>query len=222
MIKSKEWNWKKLNKFEEKKWLEPSIQSFYLVERWKSSKKKIFLDLGCGLGRHTLLFSVNHFKTYGFDLSIDGINKTREMLEQQKLKVDLQVGDMLKLPYHDEMFDCILCYNVISHTDTEGVKKIIKELYRVLKKDGEVYLTLCSKNTWGFKQTEWPMVDDNTRIRMDEGPEKGIPHFYADYDLIKELFKNFEIVFINQIEDYYEKNGKTNTSSHYHLLVKKK
>ena len=29
------------------------------------------------------------------------------------------------------------------------------------------------------------------RIRKDDGPEDGIPHFYADYELIKELFKEF-------------------------------
>ena len=221
MIKSKEWNWQILDENEKKIWLEPSIPSFYLIERWKKLKKKNFLDLGCGLGRHTVLFSANKYKTYGFDLSSDGINKTRKYLEQENLKASLKVGDMLTLPYHDEMFDCILCYNVISHTDTQGVKKIIKELERVLKDNGEIYLTLCSKNTWGFKQADWPMVDENTRIRMDDGPEKGIPHFYADYDLIKELFHNFEIIFVNEIKDYYEKNGKTNTSSHYHLLLKK-
>ena len=56
-------------------------------------------------------------------------------------------------------------------------KLVIKELERVLKKNGEVYLTLGSKETWGFKETDWPMVDENTKIRMDDGPEKGVPHF---------------------------------------------
>lgn len=29
-------------------------------------------------------------------------------------------------------------------------------------------------------------------------------NFYADYDLIRVLFKNFKIKFINHIEDFYE------------------
>ena len=115
----------------------------------------------------------------------------------------------------------ILCFNVISHTDTSGVKKVISELKRVLRDDGEAYLTLCSKETWGFKQTDWPMVDANTKLRMDEGPEKGIPHFYADYELIKDLFSEFKIIKLFQLEEFYEDNNQVKTSFHYHLLIKK-
>ena len=92
---------------------------------------------------------------------------------------------MLELPYDDNSMDSILCRNVISHTDTEGIKKVVSELKRVLRMNGECYLTLASKSTWGYKQ-DWPMVDENTKLCMREGPEYKVPHFYADYDLIKE------------------------------------
>ena len=150
-----------------------------------------------------------------------GLDKTKEWLDSLNLSANLKEGDMLDLPYENDSFDCILCRNVISHQDTLGVKQIIKELYRVLKDNGEVYLTLGSKSTWGFKQTSWPLIDENTRLRMEEGPEYMVPHFYADYDLIKTLFKDFKIEFINHIEDFYESNGKTYSSFHYHVLIKK-
>ena len=128
---------------------------------------------------------------------------------------------MLKLPYNNEQFDCVYCRNVISHTDTEGVKKIIKELYRVMKQNGEGYLTLGSKDTWGFKQKSWPLIDENTRLRMDEGPEYKVPHFYVDYRLAKELFCNFKIINIHQEIEYYEKSNGITESYHYHILIKK-
>ena len=84
---------------------------------------------------------------------------------------------MLKLPYRDKQFDCIYCRNVISHTDTEGMKQIIKELNRTLKQNGECYLTLGSKDTWGFKQEDWPLVDENTRMRMEKGQNTKYPIF---------------------------------------------
>ena len=116
-------------------------------------------------------------------------------MDSLSLNANLVEGDMLSLPYTDELFDSILCRNVISHQDTSGVKKIIGELKRVLKPGGECYLTLGSKSTWGFKQTSWPLLDENTRLRMEEGPEYEIPHFYADYDLIKENIKdNYKLV----------------------------
>lgn len=223
MVKSKEWNWKIVKGESEKFWKEPSIESFYLINRWKSQNKKDFVDLGCGLGRHTILFAKNGFVTKAFDLSENAIERTKEYAKEENVEVDFKIGDMLNLPYEDNSLDCILCRNVISHTDTTGMKKIIRELDRVLRKDGEVYMTLGSKETWGFKQEDWPLVDPNTRIRMDEEPEKGIPHFYVDYDLIQVLFKDFKIETIYQLEDFYknEKENKISSSKHYHVLIRK-
>ena len=221
MTKSKGWNWKIASDDINSTWKVPSIESYYLLNRWSNLGFKDFLDLGCGIGRHTVLFAGNGFNTYGFDISKYGLDKTKEWLVSLNLSANLKEGDMLDLPYENDSFDCILCRNVISHQDTLGVKQIIKELYRVLKDNGEVYLTLGSKSTWGFKQTSWPLIDENTRLRMEEGPEYKVPHFYADYDLIKTLFKDFKIEFINHIEDFYESNGKTYSSFHYHVLIKK-
>ena len=73
----------------------------------------------------------------------------------------------------------------------------------------------------GFKQEDWPLVDENTRLRMEEGPEYKVPHFYADYDLVKKLFKNFKIIDIHQEINYYEKQDCTTKSYHYHILIQK-
>ena len=221
MVESKGWNWNVVKDDKECIWKNPSIESFYLVNRWKSQGKKDFLDLGCGLGRHSILFGKNGFNVQCFDISKEAIEKTKQWAEKEGLHFNYNIGDMLNLPYESDSFDAILCRNVISHTDTEGMKKVIEQLKQVLRKDGECYITLGSKETWGFKQEHWPLVDENTRLRMEEGPEYMIPHFYADYDLIKKLFNEFEILNINHIQDFYENNGKTFSSYHYHILIKK-
>ena len=221
MIESKGWNWEIVKNEKEKIWKSPSIESYYLLNRWKSQNKKYFLDLGCGLGRHSILFGKNEFNVSCFDISQEAINRTKDWAEKENLKFDYKVGDMLKLPYNNEQFDCIYCRNVISHTDTEGIKQIVKELYRVMKNNGECYLTLGSKDSWGFKQENWPLIDENTRLRMEEGPEYKVPHFYADYYLVKELFKNFKIMDIHQEIEYYEKSNFMTESYHYHILIQK-
>lgn len=222
MIESKGWNWKIVKEDKIEIWKNPSIESYYLLNRWKSQKKKDFLDLGCGLGRHSILFGKNGFNVNCFDISEEAIKKTEEWAKKENLEFGYKVGDMLTLPYEAEQFDCIYCRNVISHTDTEGMKQVIKELYRVMKNDGECYLTLGSKDTWGFKQQDWPLIDENTRLRMEEGPEYKTPHFYADYNLIQNLFKDFEIIKIYQLIDYYEKKEGLRQSYHYHVLIHKK
>ncbi|MBQ7201964.1 class I SAM-dependent methyltransferase [Candidatus Saccharibacteria bacterium] len=220
MVDSKAWDWKIVKGKLEKYWLEPAIESYWLIDRWKGQGKTEFLDLGCGLGRHTIQFAKAGFNTFGFDLSENSIVRTKEYAEAAGVDVKLKVGDMLELPYEDNSFDCIYCRNVISHTDTKGVRQIASELKRVMKSGGECYFTLGSKETWGFKQN-WPSVDENTKIRVEDGPENGIPHFYADYDLIEDLFKDFEIITVYQVEDFIKKNGKTLSSHHYHVLIKK-
>ena len=221
MIKSKGWEWQLVEEDSVQYWKTPSIESYYLLSRWRDSGFTECLDLGCGLGRHSVLFGKNGFHVHAFDISEDAVRRTRVWAESENLGLDYKIGDMLNLSYSDNQFDCIYCRNVISHTDTEGVKKIIKELYRVLKKGGECYLTLASKETWGFKNADWPMVDENTRLKMEEGPEFKVPHFYADYSLIKSLFSIFCIENIYQVVDYYEKGKKVFDSFHYHILVRK-
>lgn len=222
MIESKGWNWKIVQDNQTEIWRQPSIESYYLLNRWSSQEKKEFLDLGCGLGRHSILFGKNNFNVSCFDISEEAIKRTSEWANKENLIFDYKIADMLNLPYKNEKFDCIYCRNVISHTDTEGMKQVIKELYRVMKKDGECYLTLGSKDTFGFKQENWPLVDENTRLKMEEGPEYKVPHFYVDYNLAKKLFKDFEIITIYQVIDYHEENDKVFDSYHYHILIHKK
>lgn len=221
MVKSKGWNWESVGNVENSIWKSPSKESYYLLNRWSSQNKIEFLDLGCGLGRHSIQFGKNGFNVHCFDISEEAIFKTKSWAEREGLTFEYAFGDMLKLPYRDESMDCILCYNVISHTDTQGVRQAISEIRRVLKTGAECYLTLGSKATWGFKQKEWPSIDENTKLRMEAGPEYKVPHFYADYNLVKELFANFKIVSVSHIEEFWESEGETNSSFHYHILVKK-
>ncbi len=186
MIESKGWQWEIVKDDENCVWKNPSIESYYLLNRWKNQEKTEFLDLGCGLGRHSVLFGKNGFNVRCFDISEDAITRTKVWAESEGLSFDYKTGDMLMLPHTDESVDCIMYRNVISHTDTKGVKQAISEVKRVLKIQGECYLTLGSKETWGFKQEDWLWVDENTKLRMEEGPEYRVPHFYADYNLVKE------------------------------------
>lgn len=224
MTKSKGWNWNIVKGGHTNFWKTPSIESFYLVNRWQSLGFKDFLDLGCGLGRHAILFGKNGFTVSCFDISKEAINQTKVWAESENLVFDYRVGDMIELPYSNNSFDAILCRNVISHTDTAGMKKVVGELLRTLRPRGECYLTLGSKDTWGWEETNWPLIDENTKLRQEDGPEDGVPHFYADYGLIKELFSEFEILNLYQIEEFHENQveKKVYTSWHYHVLIRKK
>lgn len=222
MIKSKAWNWGMLNEETQKEiWLEPSIESYYLVNRWKRQGKKEFLDIGCGLGRHSIQFAKEGFNVTSIDLSQEAIDSAKRWAQDEKLDIQFLHSDMMDIPYEDNSFDCILCRNVISHTDTEGIETIINKIYNLLKINGECFLTLGSKNASTYKDPKNIIVDENTKLRMDEGPEKGVPHFYADMNIIPRLFKKFKIEYLAQLQEFKEKDGKFNSYWHYYLLIRK-
>lgn len=217
MAESKAWNWNMEFEGRESVWKNPALESYGIMNRWGCQGRKEILDLGCGLGRHAMLFGRNGFSVSCFDMSEYAVEETRKWAESEGLVFDYKVGDMLSLPYGDASFDCVFSWNVIQHTDTAGVKKTIAEIKRVLRPGGECYLTLISKNAWSWQQ-DWPMLDENTKLRMEEGPEYKIPHFFADKELIDSLFECFEVIGITHVEDW----GTNNRGAHYHVHFKKR
>lgn len=200
MVNSKEWNWSVVK---DSFWSEPSEDVYYYVNRWKGKGFSKFLDLGCGLGRHSILFAENGFDTYSLDLSQIGLDALKSKTEELGLSIKTALGDINKLPYKDTTFDCLLAYHVISHTNTQGIEIIISEINRVLKSGGEFFITLCSKNSPSFTSKNYPRLDENTIVKTEE-PEAGIPHFYSDLKGVKKLLSNFNIIRIRHIEEIYE------------------
>ena len=212
MVESKEWDWELADKAI---WTKPCEESYFYMHQWQEEGRKSILDLGCGLGRHSILFAKNGFKVTAVDLSDYGIKYLKEWQKREDLDILTKVCDMNKLPFHDNAFDCIWSYHVISHTDTEGFTKILTEIERVLKPNGSIYFTLCSKATGSFTEANFEHIDDNTVIKTD-GPEKEVPHYFVDLNDIERLLKNFEIKRIRHIDDCYFQ-GKNQNSKHYYI-----
>ncbi len=121
------------------------------------------------------------------------------------------------LPYADDSLDCLLAYHVISHTDSIGIKGIVEEIKRVLRPNGEYYITLCSKNAWSYKDAGFRRLDENTVVKEEDGPENGIPHYFVDEAGIGELLKGTRIVSMQHIQDLVV-DGKPYGSWHYFIL----
>jgi len=213
MCENKGWDWSKVN---DDFWMIPSEDVYFLLHRWKDRSFNDILDLGCGKGRHSLLFAENDFRVTGFDLADNGLNVLSKEAKKKNLDIDVVKGNAVDLPFEDESFDGIIAYHSIYHVTSEGMRNVIKEINRVLKKGGEIYLTMISKNTYSFTSPECETVDSNVRIK-EEQAGNFLPHYFVDYEDIKNLFEDFEILKVRQIEDIYK--GKS--SWHYFLLLRK-
>jgi ubiquinone/menaquinone biosynthesis C-methylase UbiE len=218
MVSSKGWEWEKAN---QSPWLKPTDDCYYLANKWQELGFKKILDLGAGLGRHSIFFAKQGFNVSAIDLSDYGMNYLKQWAEKENLNIDIKLGDMISLPYSDNSFDCVFANHVISHTDTKGAKQVINEISRVLKQGGEVYTSMCSKESWDFKESGFPKIDENTVINKEEGPEKDVAHFYANLDDILSLFSDFNIERVRHI-DYCYINSQKQEIKHFYINASKK
>lgn len=212
MVDSKGWEWEKAN---QSPWLKPTDDVYYLANKWLELGFKNILDLGAGLGRHSIFFAQQGFKVSAIDISDYGVNYLKEWAKKENLDIDIKLGDMISLPYADNYFDYVFAYHSISHTDTEGTEKIISEIERVLKQGGEVYTSMCSKESFEFAKAGYPKVDENTVLNKEDGPDKDVPHFYANREDILDLFQNFDIERIRHIDYCYLNHEKLDCKYYY-------
>ena len=212
MIKSKAWNWTVVSAYW---WEEPAPESYPLLTRWQRQGFNKLFDLGCGIGRHATLFAKNGFKVSASDLSQDGIKKLNDIIKQKNLDITTKVADMLSLPYKDGSFDCLIAFHAIYHTDDSGIRKTISEIKRVLKREGEAFITFNSQNSSAYKDQDNKHLTKNTIVKSG-GHEAGIPHYYATKDDIEKLLVSFEIIEFSYKEEYYSDY----TGAHYFVLIK--
>lgn len=219
MIESKAWDW---SKNQSNQWLVPAIEACYLSESWKSKGFKRFLDLGCGLGRHSIYFAHKGYEVNSVDLSDYGINHLKNWAEKENLNIKADLCDMLNLPFDNDTFDCIIAYNVIYHTDTKGFIKSLEEIKRVLKNKGELFITLLSKNSLTYQGADqYKHIDNNTILRDEDDTERNVPHFYVDIEDIKKYFSEFDFVSIPVEQTEYNMDNTEQMSKHFKFIVKK-
>ncbi|HPE95566.1 MAG TPA: class I SAM-dependent methyltransferase [Bacillota bacterium] len=219
MSVTKAWDWSKNT---DDYWLMPCVESAYLAQTWRAKGFERFLDAGCGLGRHSVYMASQGFNVTSFDLSDYAVRHTQEWAEKEGLHVSTRVSNMLTLPYEDEAFQCAMAYNVIYHTDTAGFTRALSELRRVLCSGGELFLTLISKNTWGFLNAdEAKKIDENT-VAFDEiEAGENIPHFFVDINDIIKLFSGWEFVLKPKEWCDYNMQKPEFFSKHWSMLVRK-
>ncbi len=162
----------------------------YLIMERRSSRSRLdisrylslkgdeqVLDVGCGLGRTTVLVAkhLHEGKVTGVDIwdkryillnSPERAYKNAEA-EGVRDKVEFKHGNLLKLDFPDNSFDAVTCTFVLNNLDKEKRFLAVSQIRRVLKPNGKlllieplrrpfmfflfspfVYFNLTEKGTW--------------------------------------------------------------------------
>ena len=185
--------------------IEPEIPK--LAELLTCDHTSKLLDFGCGAGRHVVYFAKKGFQVFGFDQSAAAVEQAKQTLERENLHADLKVWDMTHpLPYEDSFFDAVIATRVIHHTYTKNIMKIAKEISRVVKNRGYLFLRVPAfmRQDRRDKREDRKFTEVELRTYVaSEGEEKDVPHHEFTRQELKQLFSNYTTLKIHRRTDHY-------------------
>jgi len=191
-------SWDKVFQQKGKVFTRPQEDIPKIIKLFKKENVQKVLDLGCGSGRHTVYLAKHGFDAYGLDISKHGIKIAKGWLKKEKLKANFKIEDMYKkLPYKNNFFDAIVSTQTLHHGRIEKIRKLIKEIKRILRPNGLMFITVRKEvakkyipreKLYGIKY-----IAPRTYVILG-GPEKGSPHYRFNKKILRKEFREFKIL----------------------------
>ena len=167
-------------------------RNFYNVPNRKEIK---VLEVGSGTGANLWYFAKEGFDTTGIDGSKTGVDRSIKRLKEESYTAKVFVGDVIKLPFEDSTFDCVVDVECVYANSYKDSKKIIDEIYRVLKSKGKFFSKTFMVGTSGDGNGKILEGEENTYLELSEGSFRndcGITRFTSEKE-IQDLYKKFNI-----------------------------
>ena len=160
-----------------------------LAARWQSGK---LLNVGCAHGPDFLPFSQD-FELWGVDSSPAMLKQAVRYSAKFKFYVHLIAADALLLPFPDNTFDWAISVATYHHIKgREEREKAFVELKRVLKPQGEAFLTV-----WNYGQPRFWLKSKEQQVpwRLKEKTVYRYYHLFSYGEIRKLLIKaGWEII----------------------------
>jgi ubiquinone/menaquinone biosynthesis C-methylase UbiE len=173
---------------------ELSVQEYLpvIASGLKAQGAKQVLDLGSGSGRHTVYLAREGFDVYGLDFSEKAIEQTKRELKKERLEALITKASMYeRYPFDDCFFDAVFSIQAINHGTYDSIKRAAREIERVLKPHGYIYLTSRKKKAKG-ERLRFEQLDTHTYIPL-EGKEQGQVHYLFTKQTLRRTFQDFKM-----------------------------
>ena len=174
------------------------------------------MDVGCGIGRQTILLAEFGFDAVGVDISSEAIAVARQhALTQTNLPFGRRVGfsvlESTQLPFADGAFDVVVCDSVLDSMRFETACELMKEIERTVI--AYAFITLISKRCHATGKAEEVVVTTPHEFSTVQS--------YFDVDKLEELrsVTALKRVWMNEV---VELDGSGNVvNSRYHVVLRK-
>lgn len=179
-------------------------------------RDSLILDVGCGYGRTLNELQENGYKNLiGVDFSNAMIEKGNRLFP----KLDLRVMESKLIDMSDESCDAVILVAVLTCIiDDEEQLNLLREIKRVLKRDGIIYINDFLLNTDERNLNRYKeFADKFNTYGVFELPEGAIVRHHST-DWVKESTKEFTELSFQEVV-YTTMNG--NKSNGYYYLGRK-
>ena len=201
--------WKQIRK---NKATEPYIWTRVLVNEARKRNLKKGLDVGCALGYQTRWLADQGFEMTGIDTSDNAITDARKQHTPLKF-IKANAEDM---PFKNNEFDFILCSGVLQYNTQNMIKKIMKEIKRVLKPKGIVLINFPLHATeYNNKQKHIGTEIEERTFTKKSGYAEGLPYHLFTLAEINELLTNMKII----MKTSFHTDIKKKNIEHYWLRI---
>jgi SAM-dependent methyltransferase len=186
-------DWNTIFKREGRFFQKPQEDMIGILALLKRSKAERILDLGCGSGRHVVLFARKGLNVTGLDISSEALRLARRWMRDEGLRARFVKASCFEpFPFTDGSFDAIVSVQVIHHARHADIRRSIKEMRRVLRPGGLLFVSVPDTHV-RRDASRFLRPEPRTLLPLD-GLEAGVLHYIYNRAVLRKDFKEFEIL----------------------------
>jgi SAM-dependent methyltransferase len=128
----------------------PSVTVDIAITFFNNNNIHDVLVLGSGYGRNAEVFAESGFNVFGLEVSKIAYQIAVRTNIEKRFSIKYKLGDVLEMPYNNESFDGVYCFNTLHLFMVKERKKFTENVYRVLKNEGIAVFTVFSNQDPSF------------------------------------------------------------------------
>lgn len=174
--------------------------------------QKTILDCGGGGKLPPLgIFKEAGYQTTGIDISERALEWAEEFQRKNNLDLNIKKGNMMNLEFEDEEFSFAYSYNTIFHMSKDDIISALKEMKRVVKSNGLIFVNFVSTEDERFGKGE--KVREKQFLEVEHGEK--VLHTYFDENEAEEIFKELGLKLV--YKEYRKRKGPKQSGGYINL-----
>ncbi len=174
--------------------LEPNREVMAHLPEFRAAGIRRVLDAGCGVGRHLFPLVREGFQVMGVDYEGSVLDLLQaEVRRQCPGQAILLRADLQRLPLRAGAVDLGLSINVINHGDARTFREYCRELNRVVKKGGHLFIYLSPREAGELVRLPHTReLEPGTLVHIAT-PDGDLVHHFPTREALLAQFPDYEI-----------------------------